>query len=307
VSRAALPTLARVLGRDRLLSLSLTSLIGLVGLGAVETGTSPPGRTQSPDAVLDGSFRSHALRGTVHYSVVLPRSYSHSGRRYPVIYFLHGLPAEPTAYRDIGWVADALRRTHREAILIGAQGARKGDADPEWLNWGGNRNWEAATARELVAVVDSRYRTIASRAGRVLIGVSAGGYGAALIGYHNPGTFSVFQSWSGYFVPTDPDGTRVLDLGSRKRNEWASLHALAPKLQKQLGRYYGSTSFGFFMGSGDSSFFLDDDRRLGRELPEHQIWGTSFKTYPGEHSLSFWREHATWWISRALAAAASPG
>ena len=292
--------------RPRLLLATLGSLIGFVCLGALDTGTALPDST-SPNAIEYAGFSSKALGGTVHYSVSLPPSYySNASAHYPVIYFLHGLPAGPTAYKDIGWVVSALRKSNYEAIVIGAQGARHGDTDPEWLNWGGTREWEKATARELVSTVDSRYRTIASREGRVLIGISAGGYGAALIGYHHPDVFSVFQSWSGYFEPTSPDGSRTLDLGSPQRNKHANLHKLAPNLRHRLGKYLNSTYFSFYIGTGDTRS-LPDNRKLSGELHKYNVPHTKFKTYQGEHSMDLWREHATAWISRALSLAASPG
>ena len=87
-------------------------------------------------------------------------------------------------------MARAVEASGGHAIVVGAQGARAGDADPEWLDHGPGRNWETATAVELVKTIDSRYRTIPTRTGRVLLGISAGGYGAALIGSHHPETYS---------------------------------------------------------------------------------------------------------------------
>ena len=156
-----------------------------------------------------GSFHSEALAGTLHYSIALPPGYDSSRKRYPVVYFLHGLPANEEAYKNIGGYADSLARTDHHAIVVGAQGARAGDTDPEWHDWGPGRNWETATENELVAYVDRHYRTLPQRSARAIIGVSAGGYGATLIAIHHPGTYQVIESWSGYFVLTDPDGESV--------------------------------------------------------------------------------------------------
>ena len=101
------------------------------------------------------SFHSSALRGTDHYSIYLPPGYSHSKRRYPVIYFLHGLPEQAGAYKSIGAVAQAVELSGHQAIVVGAQGARSGDPDPEWLDHGPGRNWETATAVELVKTIDT--------------------------------------------------------------------------------------------------------------------------------------------------------
>src|SRR5262249_43473947 len=53
-------------------------------------------------------------------------------------------------------------------------------------------------ARDLVRSVDARYRTVRSGSGRVLAGLSEGGYGALNIGLHHPGEFRGLESWSGY-------------------------------------------------------------------------------------------------------------
>ena len=131
----------------------------------------------------------------MRYAVYLPPGYATSGLRYPVVYFLHGLPASSQSYRGIQFLVKALQQRHLEAIVVAPQGARDGDSDPEYLDWGPGRNWETALATELPRVVDARFRTIATRRGRALIGLSAGGYGAMLLGLHHLGsTFAARSS-----------------------------------------------------------------------------------------------------------------
>src|SRR5947207_13745729 len=139
---------------------------------------------------VETQFRSVALADDVRATVVLPSDYASGTRRYPVVYFLHGLPAAAGAHEDVAWLADALRRAGRPAILVAPQGARAGDSDPEYLDWGPGRNWETYVAQEVPRLIDARFRTIRSRAGRALVGLSAGGYGAAIVGIHHLGTFS---------------------------------------------------------------------------------------------------------------------
>jgi enterochelin esterase-like enzyme len=250
-------------------------------------------------------YRSKALRGTVHYSVYLPKGYATSGKRYPVVYFLHGLPAGGDAYKSIRWVAQAVRKSGRQAIVVGPQGALRNDPDPEWLDWRAGRRWETWVSSELVSRIDSRYRTIANRRGRVLIGLSAGGYGAALIGNHHPDVFSVFQSWSGYFEPTTPDGSQTLDLGSAKKNRYANLHRLVPSTRHRFGRYYRSTYFSFYVGTRDGRFF-SDNQRLAQEMHDYRIPHHFYRVYSGGHNMKLWEAHAPTWLGRALNQAASP-
>jgi hypothetical protein len=41
---------------------------------------------------------------------VLPPGYAQSRLRYPVVYFLHGLPAAPDSYRGNGWLERAIEK-----------------------------------------------------------------------------------------------------------------------------------------------------------------------------------------------------
>jgi predicted peptidase len=109
-------------------------LVVLAGVFALAASTATAASLRGTIAY--EAFHSRALSGTVHYSVYLPADYATSRKRYPVVYYLHGLPASGTAYRSIGAIAAAVEASGHEAIVIGVQGARAGDTDPEWLNWG---------------------------------------------------------------------------------------------------------------------------------------------------------------------------
>jgi enterochelin esterase-like enzyme len=261
--------------------------------------------TGTAGAVKYKRFHSDAMRGTMHYSVALPGGYGSSGKRYPVVYFLHGLPAGGYAYRGIGWLAHAISQDGMHAIVVGAQGVRGNDTDPEWLDWRPGRDWETYVAHDLRREIDAHYRTIANRRGRVLVGLSAGGYGAALIGNHHPDVFSVFQSWSGYFVPTTPDGSQTLDLGSAKKNRYANLYRLVPSTRHRFGPYYGNTYFSFYVGTDDGRF-LDDNQRLAQEMHDYRVPHRFYRVYSGGHNLGLWRAHAPTWLARALRQAAAP-
>src|ERR1700682_5947478 len=125
------------------------------------------------------SFQSQALGSRFHFVVYLPASYARGSGRYPVVYFLHGLPASPSSYLHLDWVARALAQPGREAIIVAPQGTRVADGDPEYHDWGPGEDWETAIAGELPAWIDSRCRTLAERRGRAIVGYSAGGYGAS--------------------------------------------------------------------------------------------------------------------------------
>src|SRR5579884_3411405 len=72
-------------------------------------------RSQVPARTLPITCRAPSLGGTMPALVYLPAGYSARGARYPVIYFLHGLPAGPGSYEQNGFVAAALAAARRRA------------------------------------------------------------------------------------------------------------------------------------------------------------------------------------------------
>ena len=256
----------------------------------------------SAPRVIDTSFESEALNATLHFLVVLPAGYDTTGLRYPVIYFLHGLPAGPTAYRSVAWVGTAAQQTGRQAIVVIPQGTRAQNGDPEYHDWGPGRNWETALAVELPRWIDQNYRTIANRSGRAMIGLSAGGYGAAILDAHHPGEYSVMESWSGYFRPTDPTGEKTLDVGSDADNAYASVVDQIPQLKAAFARQ--PTYFAFYVGRSDPTF-VADNVQLDQQLTAAHVRHV-FDLYPGGHDSALWQAHAVRWLGNALNNLAPP-
>jgi S-formylglutathione hydrolase FrmB len=245
---------------------------------------------------------SPAVEGRLELAVYLPADYATNRRRYPVVYFLHGLPAAPTSYQGADFLARALIASRRQAIIVAPQGARDNDSDPEYLDWGPGRNWETAITRDVVGYVDSHFRTIRGRQGRAIVGLSAGGYGAVMVALHHLEAFSVVESWSGYFHPTDPTGVQALDLGSASANANASAHAFVGKLRRGFARR--PTFFAFYVGRGDSRFRAEN-RRFDRELTAAGVRHL-FRLYPGGHQQAVWSAHAKAWLGVAVDHLARP-
>jgi putative tributyrin esterase len=275
--------------RAAALALVLAAAVAVGAEHAVGSGSGLRG------TVTEDLFSSKAVRGRLRFAVYLPPGYG-SGGRYPVIYYLHGLPATSSAYLAFGFVPATLEARKLKAIVVAPQGARDGDSDPEYLDWGPGRNWETAIAEELPAYVDAHYRTIRRRSGRALIGASAGGYGAFLLTLHHLPSFAVVESWSGYFHPTNPAGTKTLELGSAQADAQASAHALVSDLRQAVRRY--PTLLAFYVGTGDARFRAENVR-LAQELTAAGV-PHLFRLYAGSHSQTLWQHEAASWLALAL-------
>jgi enterochelin esterase-like enzyme len=244
----------------------------------------------------DTDLQSQAIAGRLHFVAYLPTGYDEGSTRYPVVYLLHGLPADGTGYRGVGFVERALDATGSPAILIAPQGSTDSSTDPEYLDQGPGNRWDTAISHELVRVVDARFRTIRSRAGRALVGVSAGGYGAMHLALGHLDQFAAVESWSGYFHPTDPTGTRTLDLGSEHANARADVHQ---EIQASRARLKALPTFIAFYVGRDDTRFAAENRQLNRELSRAGIPHV-FRIYPGGHDQSLWQRYAAAWLTLAL-------
>jgi S-formylglutathione hydrolase FrmB len=132
-------------------------------------------------------------------SVFLPASYPiAAGRRYPVVYMLHGYTDSDEQWMGFKkhWInlAEVIDRTMAKSdlreMLVVMPNAYTRYQGSMYSNSATTGNWEDYVAQELVAYIDSHFRTVAGVESRGLAGHSMGGYGAARIGMRHPEVFS---------------------------------------------------------------------------------------------------------------------
>jgi S-formylglutathione hydrolase FrmB len=137
------------------------------------------------------SFTSKVLGRELRYGVYLPPSYAASpGKKYPVLYFLHGLFEDETRWSTRGGTDQIMNRMIADgklgefivAIPYGGTSFYTNTRD-------GSEKWEDAIVTEFVPMIESTYRVNASRANRGISGTSMGGYGALKIAMKHPDLF----------------------------------------------------------------------------------------------------------------------
>jgi len=141
-------------------------------------------------------FSSPAVDRTMKYNIVLPRDYETSTERYPVLYLLHGLSQNYTAW-GLSNGTPFYAGLYDDLIVVMPDGGNSW-----YVNWAANddgqkNNWEDHIIRDVINHVDWNYRTIARREGRSIAGLSMGGYGAITLGLRNPELFISIGSTSG--------------------------------------------------------------------------------------------------------------
>jgi len=156
------------------------------------------------DAILAGSrvqykaFQSKLLGRELRYGLYLPPSYEASpSRKYPVLYFLHGLFEDEMRWSTRGLTDVALDRMVGEgkigefivAIPFGGSSFYTNTRD-------GSERWEDVIVTEFVPMIESTYRVNAVKNTRGISGTSMGGYGALKIAMKHPDLFGSASSHS---------------------------------------------------------------------------------------------------------------
>lgn len=141
--------------------------------------------------------------------VYLPPSYgTQPNRRYPVVYFLHGYGIGAEAYWNLMTVpqsAEAAQATGAKEMILVHPDSFTVHNGSMYSNSPTTGDWESFMAEELVAYIDSHYRTVATRASRGLAGHSMGGYGAFRIGMKFPQVFSSLYPMSSCCLMNNPN------------------------------------------------------------------------------------------------------
>jgi len=253
---------------------------------AASTSPSPtPRRTLGKGRVDKGTFRSSALSRTLPYMVYLPPGYDAStAARYPTAYVLHGGSGLNTEWVDYGLldVADRLMGSGEipPFIIVLPQGDQEYWVDHviDKSTGANGEKWGTYTAREVVPTMDSRYRTIATQAGRAIGGLSMGGHGSMQLALNFPGIWSAIAATSPSLRP-EGDAPTYLGFGV----EFAARDPLSLiKAKPELARQY--------------TWWLDAARTDPWLRPATAIHETlttlgiphEWSTPPGDHSAAYW-------------------
>ncbi|MFO7322458.1 MAG: alpha/beta fold hydrolase [Chloroflexota bacterium] len=148
--------------------------------------------------LVKGSFESETLGRDYEYFVYLPAGYEASELRYPVVYMLHGRGDDMYAWWNVKDLLDTLIASEELPPLIAVMpDVPSSDRASYYIDseYTGadfpSEKVETAFFSDLIPHIDASYRTIATRAGRVIAGYSMGGYGAIRYALAHP---DVFQS-----------------------------------------------------------------------------------------------------------------
>jgi enterochelin esterase-like enzyme len=234
-------------------------------------------------------FWSRALHRRSYYLAVLPPGYAReaaAGRRFPVMYLLHGSPGGTQQFLTVGAMEVRLAELVHAGrmpptMLVIPAGLEGISNDTEWANTPKGRYEDYAL--EVVHRVDARFPTLADRDHRVVTGMSEGGYAAVDLALRHLDVFGGVESWSGYYTetPTGPFAGASPAL-LRAYSPAVYVSARTPELHR-LG-------FHAYLYQGDGN--RDPEGLVSFATRLHAAGAdVSYAFFPGNHDWRLWRRH----------------
>jgi S-formylglutathione hydrolase FrmB len=249
------------------------------------------------------TFNSRILHRAVRYCVMLPPNYeTETQRKYPILYFLHGLGEnEQTLLRSGGWgLIEDLRRDHKvgDFLMIAPEG--RGSF---FINSADGRNrYSDFFLNEFLPYIETHYRVNRGRRARGVTGLSMGGYGALRFAFAHPELFGSVSAQSPALITESP---RELNADVRDAGPLAGLlgsvfgnpidiahwnqnnpFQLARKNVSQIR----SEAIYINCGQQDEYGFAATAEQMHKQLLAEKI-PHEFHLYPGGHDAEYFLSH----------------
>src|SRR5439155_361183 len=137
-----------------------------------------------------GSLQSPSLGKELKFAVQFPPSYDNDNkRRYPVLYFLHGMNGTEREFerRGVAAVISKMREEGKigEFIIVSPAGENS-----FYLNAKNGAQYEDAIIKDLIPYIEKTYRVIGTPTTRSIQGISMDGWGALLLAFKHHEMFS---------------------------------------------------------------------------------------------------------------------
>ncbi len=227
------------------------------------------------------STYSAAMQKQIKAVVITPDAYPESGAL-PMLYLLHGWSGNyadwVTRDPEVGDLSDLYR-----VIIVCPDGGYDSwyfDSKTDTTY-----KYETYVSHELVAYVDKNYKTVATRAGRAITGLSMGGHGALYLAFRHQDIFGAAGSMSGGvdFRPFPDNWGLKTRLGSEAENQEAWDQNTVINLVHLLRGNYLALIF----DCGTEDFFYPVNKALHKKLMYYNI-PHDFISRPGKHNWDYW-------------------
>ena len=249
-----------------------------------------------PGKVLTDSINSVVLNAEVKYNVYLPAGFADSGRSYPVVYLLHGLSDDYTAWMQRGNmkpVIDELTGTGEACdMVIVMPNAGGPDIHNTWNGYFNMPGWnyEDFFFGEFLPAVEEKYRCGGAKERRAVMGLSMGGGGSTVYAQRHPDMFSscyAMSAWLDNKSDEVSDGSQVKDClyyVQQAVSEHSTLDFVANASDAELEAL---RSVAWFIDCGDDDFLFDMNVAFYQKMRDRGV-RCELRVRNGVHNWEYW-------------------
>jgi enterochelin esterase-like enzyme len=250
-------------------------------------------------SVVHQFFHSHVIGDDRDFYVYTPPNFEPSGKtKYPVLYLMHGLSDDASAWTTIGRANAILDNLIADGkakpmIMVNTLGYGLADPGPNFNKITGDPDdnfgkFSESVITEVIPMVDKDYPTIKSRDGRALSGLSMGGAETFYIGFNHIDQFAYLAGMSSAFVmypgANDNGGAR----GQTRTIDSAVFEKVFPGFDaKQAAKLKL-----LYIACGTDDSLIGVNRTFKTWLKGKNISYKDIET-PGAHTWSVWRNNLT--------------
>jgi S-formylglutathione hydrolase FrmB len=243
-----------------------------------------------------GAMTSKYVPGRIGYCALLPPSYdAKPGKRFPVLYFLHGLGGDQSFLTSSGasnLIEDAWEdKKLGEFVIITPQAESSFYINSR----DGHILYEDFFVKEFIPRMERHFRLINDRSGRAIGGVSMGGYGALRFAFKYPRMFISVAAHIPALMEQLPHGSSDAGLSLFLGNAFGSpvnesfWRENSPFVFARTANLQGLKIY-FDCGDHDNYGFDAGTRQLDRLLTARHVEHEAH-IYPGGHNWEFVAEH----------------
>lgn len=225
---------------------------------------------------------SPSMNKNIKTCVIVPDNYKKSKKKFPVVYLLHGYSGNyATWVKSFKEVSQQVDRYG--FIAIGVDGNYSSwyfdsPIDPTF-------KYETYIIDELVPFIDKKYKTIASREGRAISGLSMGGHGALYLSLKHQDVFGAAGSMSG--------GVDIRPFSEKWniKKRLGAINDFPDNWEKNtvvnLIELNQNNNLKLIIDCGVDDFFIDVNRELHQKMLALKI-DHDYIERPGKHNIDYW-------------------
>lgn len=225
---------------------------------------------------------SASMNKNIKTCVIVPDNYKKSKKKFPVVYLLHGYSGNyATWVKSFKEVSQQVDRYGFIAIGV----------DGNYSSWYFNSpidptfKYETYIIDELVPFIDKKYKTIASREGRAISGLSMGGHGSLYLSLKHQDVFGAAGSMSG--------GVDIRPFSEKWdiKNRLGAITDFPENWEKNtvvnLIELNQNNNLKLIIDCGVDDFFIDVNRELHQKMLALKI-DHDYIERPGKHNIDYW-------------------